>query len=78
MFSTKEEMYKSVLFFLAGILTNLRKLSFTSMGSSPTEVKGTQHHFTRNGRLVANKQLVFQIDQEVGMESVSEVHYSLA
>lgn len=52
------------------ILANLRKLSFTSMGSSPTEVKGTQHHFTRNGRLVANKQLVFQIDQEVGMESV--------
>lgn len=53
------------------ILTNLRKLSFTSMGSAPTEVKGTQHHFTRNGRLVANKQLVFQINQEVGMESVS-------
>ena len=53
------------------ILTNLRKLSFTSMGTAPTEVKGTQHHFTRNGRLVANKQLVFQINQEVGMESVS-------
>ena len=53
------------------ILTNLRKLSFTSMGTSPTEVKGTQHHFTRNGRLVANKQLVFQINQDVGMESVS-------
>ena len=53
------------------ILTNLRKLSFTSMGTSPTEVKGTQHHFTRNGRLVANKQLVFQINQAVGMESVS-------
>ena len=52
------------------ILTNLRKLSFTSMGSAPTEVKGTQHHFTRNGRLVANKQLVFQINQQVGMESV--------
>ena len=52
------------------ILTNLRKLSFTSMGTAPTEVKGTQHHFTRNGRLVANKQLVFQINQEVGMESV--------
>ena len=41
------------------------------MGTAPTEVKGTQHHFTRNGRLVANKQLVFQINQEVGMESVS-------
>ena len=55
------------------ILTNLRKLSFTSMGTSPTEVKGTQHHFTRNGRLVANKQLVFQINQAVGMESVSTI-----
>lgn len=52
------------------ILTNLRKLSFTSMGTAPTEVKGTQHHFTRNGRLVANKQLVFQINQDIGMESV--------
>ena len=57
------------------ILTNLRKLSFTSMGTSPTEVKGTQHHFTRNGRLVANKQLVFQINQAVGMESVSTYMY---
>ena len=56
------------------ILTNLRKLSFTSMGTSPTEVKGTQHHFTRNGRLVANKQLVFQINQAVGMESVSTTY----
>ena len=57
------------------ILTNLRKLSFTSMGTAPTEVKGTQHHFTRNGRLVANKQLVFQINQEVGMESVSYLSF---
>ena len=57
------------------ILTNLRKLSFTSMGTAPTEVKGTQHHFTRNGRLVANKQLVFQINQEVGMESVSYLFF---
>ena len=57
------------------ILTNLRKLSFTSMGTAPTEVKGTQHHFTRNGRLVANKQLVFPITQEVGMESVSYLFF---
>ena len=59
------------------ILTNLRKLSFTSMGTAPTEVKGTQHHFTRNGRLVANKQLVFQINQQVGMESVRFIYFSL-
>ena len=35
------------------------------------EVEGTQHHFTRNGRLVANKQLVFQIDQQEGTTAVS-------
>ena len=48
------------------------------MGTSPTEVKGTQHHFTRNGRLVANKQLVFQINQDVGMESVSNFFKDLS
>ncbi len=60
------------------ILTNLRKLSFTSMGANPSEVKGTQHHFTRNGRLVANKQLVFQIDEAIGMDSVSSVSHLAA
>jgi hypothetical protein len=34
------------------ILHNLKKLSFTSVPGSPMEVEGTQHHFTRNGRLV--------------------------
>lgn len=53
------------------ILHNLKKLSFTSVPGSPMEVEGTQHHFTRNGRLVANKQLVFQIDQLEGMAPVS-------
>ena len=53
------------------ILLNLKKLSFTSVPGSPMEVEGTQHHFTRNGRLVANKQLVFQIDQLEGMTPVS-------
>ena len=52
------------------ILGNLRKLSFTSMPGTPMEVEGTQHHFTRNGRLVANKQLVFQIEEKSGAESV--------
>ena len=36
------------------------------------EIGGTQHHFTRNGRLVANKQLIFKIDKEKGMASVSK------
>ena len=52
------------------ILDNLRRLSFSSMPSS-TLSKGTQHHFTRNGRLVANKQLLYLIDRNDGLESVS-------
>ena len=32
---------------------------------------GTRHHFTRNGRLVANKQLVYKIHQDMGIASVS-------
>ena len=36
------------------------------------EIGGTQHHFTRNGRLVANKQLIYKIDKETGMTSVSK------
>ena len=32
---------------------------------------GTRHHFTRNGRLVANKQLVYRIHQDMGIASVS-------
>jgi len=38
--------------------------------SSPMEVEGTQHHFTRNGRLVANKQLVYKIDRDEGTDQV--------
>ncbi len=60
------------------ILSNLRKLSFSSMvpassspSSSPIPVEGTQHHFTRNGRLVANKQLVYTIDHRSGLQAVS-------
>ena len=52
------------------ILDNLRRLSFSSMPSSKL-AKGTQHHFTRNGRLVANKQLLYMIDRKDGLESVS-------
>ena len=70
------------------ILTNMRKLSFKSTASSTPsqrfgnsvksrvvkmmEIGGTQHHFTRNGRLVANKQLIYKIDKEEGMKSVSK------
>ena len=39
------------------------------------EIGGTQHHFTRNGRLVANKQLIYKIDKEKGMTSVSKQIY---
>ena len=53
---------------------NLRKLSFSSMMSKKgtASVGGTQHHFTRNGRLVANKQIVYMIDIKEGLESVSD------
>ena len=39
---------------------------------------GTRHHFTRNGRLVANKQLVYRIHQDMGIASVSYKVQSLA
>ncbi len=62
------------------ILRNLRKLSFSSMmppprdrHRSPHGVDGqTQHHFNRNGRLVANKQLIYAIDRDDGLQPVSE------
>ncbi len=61
------------------ISTNLRKLSFSSMmphgdggpGRKAKEVEGTQHHFTRNGKLVANKQQIYLIDKSTGLEQVS-------
>ena len=61
------------------ILDNLMKLSFSTMvpDGSPKELEGTQHHFTRNGRLVANKQLVYKIDHQHGLESVSTNHITL-
>ena len=58
------------------ILANLRKLSFSSRlnnnddDEKVQEVEGTQHHFTRNGRLVANKQHLFTIDRRNGLEMV--------
>ena len=60
------------------ILDNLRKLSFSSMmpknkhheSESANEVDGTQHHFTRNGQLVADKQHVYLIDRDFGLEQV--------
>ncbi len=59
------------------ILDNLRKLSFSppammaSDRSAATEVEGTQHHFTRNGRLVANRQQVYAVDRANGLDEVS-------
>ena len=57
------------------ILDNLRKLSFSPPSPSSTsrgakEVGGTQHHFTRNGRLVANKQQVYFVDRVSGLEEI--------
>lgn len=52
------------------ILENLHKLSFTSMASGLTEVDGTRHHFTKGGRLVANKQIVYTIVEDKGLEPI--------
>ena len=65
------------------ILGNLHKLSFTSMGgevsSATTSLtmaqgaashQGTKHHFTKGGRLVANKQIVYSIMEERGLQPV--------
>jgi len=38
------------------------------------QIGDTQHHFTRNGHLVANKQLIYKVDTEEGVQSVSECH----
>ena len=35
------------------------------------EIGDTQHHFTRNGHLVANKQLIYKVDSKEGVQSVS-------
>ena len=55
------------------ILSNMRKLSFRSMGQPGLEQGATRHHFSRNGRLVANKQLVYKIREDMGIASVSTV-----
>ena len=55
------------------ILENLHKLSFTSMASGLSEVDGTRHHFTAGGRLVANKQIVYTIVEDKGLEPVSSI-----
>ena len=53
------------------ILGNLHKLSFTSMSGELHDVEGTRHHFTKGGRLVASKQIVYTIVQETGLEPVN-------
>lgn len=56
------------------IVNNLRKLSFSAMMTSKDDeghqFEGTQHHFARNGRLVANKQQVYLIDRNFGLKQV--------
>ena len=40
------------------------------------QIGDTQHHFTRNGHLVANKQLIYKIDKEKGVQSVTNMKLS--
>lgn len=57
------------------IVGNMRKLSFSSVTQPgdldiAAEIEGTRHHFTRSGKLVANKQLVYKITEDMGIASV--------
>ena len=56
------------------ILGNLKKLSFTTMGSGQLHDNQPNHHyFTPEGRLVSTKRLIYIIDQEDGLQRVSFV-----
>lgn len=53
------------------ILANLRKLSFTTMGSGQIhDDHPNHHHFTPDGRLVSTKRLVYIVDEEYGLQRV--------
>eukprot|EP00094_Tigriopus_californicus_P007632 TCALIF_07349-PA protein Name:"Similar to Gprc5c G-protein coupled receptor family C group 5 member C (Mus musculus)" AED:0.11 eAED:0.12 QI:0/0.75/0.2/0.8/0.75/0.8/5/0/619 len=52
------------------ILKNLRKLSFSSMLPYGKAQAKTQHHFAGNGRLVANRQLLYIIDKNSGIDDL--------
>ena len=61
------------------ILDNLRKLSFSSMMEKQRIHAGldegaetTEHFFAQNGRLVANKQLIFTIGANEGLRQVRD------
>ena len=36
----------------------------------PESTQGTRHHFTKGGRLVANKQIVYTITEDKGLQPV--------
>ena len=42
------------------------------------EVEGTRHHFTKGGRLVANKQIVYTISRDKGLIPVGIYLYICA
>ena len=50
---------------------NLKKLSFTTMGSGQIHDDHPNHHFfTPEGRLVSTKRLVYIVDQDDGLQRV--------
>ena len=54
------------------ILGNLKKLSFTTMGSGQIhDEHPNHHHFTPDGRLISTKRLVYIIDGQDGLQRVS-------
>jgi len=60
------------------ILTNLRRLSFSTMMQTEAKTRtrsegdhSGRHHFTRQGRLVASRQQVYTVDGRTGLKLVS-------
>ena len=54
------------------ILSNLKKLSFATMGSGQIHDDHPNHHFfTPEGHLVSTKRLVYIVDQDDGLQRVS-------
>ena len=53
------------------ILGNLKKLSFTTMGSGQIHDNQPNHHyFTPEGRLISTKRLVYIVDTDDGLQRV--------
>ena len=58
------------------ILGNLKKLSFTTMGSGQIRDTSPNHHyFTPDGRLISTQRLVYIIDRDDGLQRVNSLSF---